>query len=229
MGHAKGKIVVFDLDSESSKPVCKWLRFLGIKLQDSLRGHRRDITMIQINTKKKFISTTSKDGRMKFWTPPSSWVNYQEMEPLSYQNISYQENKEVFSDPEEKEHDSSENEDVEDVDGLVVVPPENKNSVLKSEEPKTKQPVNSMAENVLSGTVIVQRRESKFRLSKLVQSESNSDTDEYASSSEEEKVEPKKSVTIDSKDFFAQSTSSEEDEETKVLESLPRKNVKILF
>ena len=67
--------------------------------------------MLQINQKKKFISSASKDGRLKFWTPPSSWINYQEMEPLSYKNIDKKENKDIFSDPEDNESDSSGAED----------------------------------------------------------------------------------------------------------------------
>ena len=80
--------------------------------------------MLQINTKKKFLSSTSKDGRMKFWTPPSSWTNYQQMEPLSYKNLEHQDNKDIFSDPEEKESassDNEENEDLETLEGFVVV------------------------------------------------------------------------------------------------------------
>lgn len=95
--------------------------FFGLTIGDSVRGHKRDITMLQINTKKKFISSTSKDGRMKFWTPPSSWINYQEMEPLSYKNLEHQDNKVIFSDPEEKESGSSDNEDLENLEGFVVV------------------------------------------------------------------------------------------------------------
>lgn len=77
--------------------------------------------MLEINTKKKFLSSTSKDGRMKFWTPPSSWINYEEMEPLSYKNLEHQDNKIIFSDPEEKESGSSDNEDLENLEGFVLV------------------------------------------------------------------------------------------------------------
>ena len=52
--------------------MCK-LAKIGLIQPDSIKGHDKDVTAMQVLHDRDTIVTASKDKTMKFWIPPKNW------------------------------------------------------------------------------------------------------------------------------------------------------------
>ena len=126
------------------------------------------------------------------------------MAPLSYKNIEKQENDEIFSDPENDESDSSDKEELIDEAEFNA-----EAAKLQAIEFKKKDKFEGMFDE---DELLKNKQQLLGKKAEKKKPEPESDSDEYESSSSEE-APRKDSKPVDKRDIFAESSSSDNDED----------------